>query len=367
MRHVTIIAEIGTSHGGDLEKAKELVLAAKEAGADCAKLQMVFADEIVHPLTGDVQLPGGAVPLFERFKSLEAPPEFYAAVKTYCESIGIEFLCSAFGVRSARILKSLGVGRMKIASPELNHVPLLREVARFNMPVILSTGVSTLGDIENAIAIVGVNRALLLHCITAYPAPDEQYNITLIPRLAGIFGVPVGVSDHSLDPVLVPSLSVVNGAVIIEKHFTLSRADGGLDDPIAQEPTQFARMCATVRRIEQIVAIDPTNGPDKVIKEFAEEFGAERIESILGTGVKSLAAAESPNYLTTNRSIHALRTIEKGAVIRAEDIAVLRSEKKLRPGIRPEFFDVIVGRTATRDIPNGEGITFDDVMSRVSE
>jgi len=146
-----IIAELGTSHNGELSKAKEMAVAAVESGAGCVKLQMVFADEILHPNTGEVSLPGGKIKLYDRFKQLEIKPEFYAEVKEYVESLGLLFLCTPFGLKSAGLLKELKPKIVKIASPELNYTALLREVAGWGLPVLLSTGVSKLGDIEEAV------------------------------------------------------------------------------------------------------------------------------------------------------------------------------------------------------------------------
>jgi sialic acid synthase SpsE len=245
-----VIAELGTSHGGDLGRARALIDAAAAAGADCIKFQLVHADEILHPRSGFVPLPSGPVALYEQFQALERGMEFYAAVKEHTETAGCRFLCSPFGIRSARELKALGVEALKIASPELNHYPLLQEVSSYGLPLFLSSGVSLLGDIERALAITGREQVVLLHCITSYPAPEAEYNLAVLDSLRGVLGVPVGLSDHSLDPVLVPALAVLHGACAIEKHFTLSRAGSGLDDPIALDPADFHRMVAAVRRAE---------------------------------------------------------------------------------------------------------------------
>jgi len=355
-----IIAELGTSHNGDIAKAKEMAAAAAESGADCVKLQMVFADEILHPLTGEVRLPGGVIRLYDRFKQLETPPEFYAIVKEYVESLGLLFLCTPFGLKSAGILKELKPKIVKIASPELNFTALLRETAGWQLPVLLSTGVSTLGDIEEALGILGGrapakdSRICLLHCVTAYPAPETDYNLRVLRSLAGVFGVPAGVSDHSLDPCLVPSLAVCQGAAVIEKHFCLSRDDPGLDDPIALPPEDFARMTEAVRRAAGTDA-------EYTLAEISRERGASLVEAVLGDGVKTLAPSELENYKRTNRSIHALRDIRQGETINTGDFAVLRTEKILRPGLPPSWADKICGRTARRFIPDGQGIRFEDI------
>jgi len=350
-----IIAELGTSHNSDLSKAKEMAAAAAESGAGCIKLQMVFADEILHPNTGEVSLPGGKIKLYDMFKQLETPPEFYAEVKEYVESLGLLFLCTPFGLKSAKLLKELKPKIVKIASPELNYTALLREIAGWGLPILLSTGVSKLGDIEEALFNIGSGEQVcLLHCVTAYPAPETDYNLRVLQSLATVFGVSVGVSDHSLDPCLVPSLAICQGAAVIEKHFCLSRDDPGLDDPIALPPKEFALMTGAIR---QAAGTDAA----QTLANVSRDKGASLVEAVLGDGVKTLAPSERDNYERTNRSIHALRDIKPGEIIKKEDFAVLRTEKILRPGLAPSWADRICGRPACQFIPAGQGIRFEDI------
>ncbi len=350
-----VIAELGTSHQGDLVRARALIDAAVDAGAECVKFQLVHAEEILHPRSGFVPLPTGNVPLYDTFSALERGLDFYAALKDHTEASGALFLCSPFGIRSARELRQLGCGALKIASPELNHFPLLHEAAGYGVPLFVSSGVSLLGDVERALAITGTDRVVLLHCVTSYPAPEEEYNVAVLESLRRVFGVPTGLSDHSLDPVLVPALAVINGACCVEKHFTLSRANPGLDDPIALEPTDFRRMVDAIRRAE-------SEAPDEVLARLRQDHGSARVAAVTGSGVKALAPAERANYARTNRSIHAAREIRKGSVIGESDIAVLRTEKVLRPGISPEFVSLVIGATAKRQVPDGEGIEWEDLL-----
>ncbi|HET6485044.1 MAG TPA: N-acetylneuraminate synthase family protein [Spirochaetia bacterium] len=350
-----IIAELGTSHQGDLSRARSMIDAAVDAGADCVKFQLVYATELLHPRSGLVDLPTGRIPLFERFRELERDLSFYAALKTHTESRGALFLCSPFGIQSARELHRLGAEAIKVASPELNHLPLLQEVSAFGVPLFLSSGVSTLADIEQALSITGRNNVVLLHCITAYPAPEEQYNVSVLRSLRAVFGVEVGLSDHSLDPELVPTAAAACGAVAVEKHFTLSREGSGLDDPIALEPRDFSRMVAAVRAAERL-------GPEAAIAGLGARYGRQRVDAVLGSGIKTLAAAERENYRRTNRSIHALREIPQGAVIRSQDVALLRTEKVLRPGLPPELLPRVIGAHAMRLIPDGEGVEWEDIL-----
>ncbi len=350
-----LIAELGTSHRGDLDRARKLIDAAVRAGADCIKFQLVHAGEILHPRSGVVDLPTGKIALYEHFKAMERETGFYAALKEHTEKNGALFLCSPFGVGSARELKDLGVGAMKIASPELNHFPLLKEAASYGLPLFISSGVSTAGDIERALVVTGRTDTVLLHCITSYPAPEEQYNVALVRSLRALFGVETGLSDHSLDPALVPALAVLSGACAVEKHFTLSRGGTGLDDPIALEPAAFTHMVEAVRRVEK-------EGPLESRSRLEAEYGAERMAAVLGSGVKELAASERANYGRTNRSIHAAREIPAGSRIAAKDVAILRTEKVLRPGIGPEFMALVVGACARRRIPDGEGVEWADIV-----
>jgi sialic acid synthase SpsE len=350
-----VIAEIGTSHQGDMGKAHALIDAAARAGADCIKFQLVHAEEILHPLSGSVDLPTGRIALYEQFRTLERDSAFYAGLKAATEAHGVLFLCSPFGIRSARELRSLGVQALKIASPELNHLPLLREAASYGLPLFLSSGVSTLGDIERALNVVGRRNAVLMHCVTSYPAPEEQYNVSVLASLRAVLGVEVGLSDHSRDPVLVPALAVLNGACVVEKHFTLSREGSGLDDPIALEPGEFRRM------VQEIRAAEAGEG-NRARRRLEKEYGRTRVAAVLGSGVKEMAASEARNYTLTNRSLHAMREIAAGELITESDVAVLRTEKVLRPGLGPEFLAIVVGARAKKRIPDGAGILWADLI-----
>lgn len=364
-----IVAEIGTSHGGSLTKAKQLIDAAVDAGADAVKLQWVYADEILHPDTGFVPLHGENVRLYDRYTSLEVAPDFFANCLEYAHQKGAQFICSPFGLRSLAELLGIKPDAVKIASPELNHLPLLRALADYRkahpVPVILSSGVSTLADIETALGIVGTDGVTLLHCITSYPAPESEYNLRLIRTLAQIFGVQTGVSDHSLDPILVPSLSAAMGGTMIEKHITLSKATDGLDDPVALEPEQFAHLCYCMHQCQAMFRqYDQSRASERIIAQMEDQFGNDTVRAVLGDGVKRLAKSERANYGRTNRSLHAMRAIKKGETIGPKDIGVLRTEKVLTPGISPLYLEAVLGTTVTRDIPNGEGIQWEDIVMR---
>ena len=366
---INIIAEIGTSHEGSFEKACALVDAAYDSGAYTIKFQWVYADEILHPKTGFVKLPTGNIPLYERFKQLECPVSFYKDILDYVHSKGCKFCCSPFGLRSLAELLELKPDYVKIASPELNHFPMLKALADYRkhvgaakVPVILSSGVSKLQDIKNAIDIVGTENVSLLHCITSYPAPEAEYNLKVIKTLSDQFKIECGVSDHSLDPVLVPCLSVACGGTIIEKHITLSRQTEGLDDPVALEPEQFALMVHTVHQTEATFRhYGEELGMERTVSQLSEQFGKERVQAVLGDGVKKLAPAEEVNYGRTNRSLHFMHDMKKGEVIGESDVAVLRTEKILSPGLTPDWLEKVIGKKLLRDVESGEGVQKEDI------
>ncbi|MCR4954238.1 MAG: N-acetylneuraminate synthase family protein, partial [Treponema sp.] len=230
-------------------------------------------------------------------------------------------------------------------------------------PVIVSSGVSKLSDIEKALEILGTENVSLLHCITSYPAPEDEYNVRLVKTLSQIFGVQTGISDHSLDPILVPVLSTACGGTIIEKHFTLSRQTSGLDDPVALEPEQFATMVHVVHQTEAVLRhYGAETGIERAIKQLCEQFGKEKVLAVLGDGVKKLAAAEKANYGRTNRSLHFMRSLKQGDVVGESDIGILRTEKILTTGISPEFYDEIIGSVLARNVEDGAGVQWSDVI-----
>lgn len=358
-----IIAEIGTGHNGSIQKAKELIAAAKESGADAVKFQIVYADEILHPDTGFVELPTGRIPLYERFKDLECSIDFYTELAHYTQQQGLLFSASAFGLRSADELRQLNPAFVKIASPELNHFPLLARAASFRLPVILSSGVSRLSDIERALDYLNTqglppDMRALLHCVTAYPAPETDYNTAVLQSLSALFNVPVGISDHSLDPAAIPIAGLLSGACILEKHICLSRTDAGLDDPVALEPAQFSRMTRIIRQL--------TGLPQDKLLAAAAEYGYSTafLQQIIGSGEKKLAPAEKNNYGKTNRSLHYLKDMAAGTVLHAEDIGILRTEKNLSAGEAPDMLHHFIGAVLQNAVKSGDGATLGDIIAR---
>ena len=351
-----IIAEAGTAHGGDLETARRLVRAVVAAGVDCVKFQYVIASELIHPAAGAIPLPGGQIRLYDRFRALERPASFYRELKEMVEAEGALFLCSAFGPESARQLHRLDVDAFKLASPETGHLPLLRRLAEYGRPVIASTGVTTSADLDAALAVLRERAAVaLLHCITEYPAPAEQYNLRLLDRLRRKYALPVGISDHSVDAEVVPAVGAALGADALEKHVTLQRNGDGLDDPIALEPGDVARMVERVRSVE---AQRRAGGEAQALATLRERHGAALVDGVLGSGDHQLADAERGNYLTTNRSLLFVADGVDGDTLDERLMAPLRSEKNMQPGLPAMAWEQVAGRRLTRAVRSGEPVTW---------
>ena len=369
-----IIAEIGTAHNGSFEKAKELMDGAVKAGADAVKFQWVYADEILHENTGIVNLPTGQIRLYDRFKELEVSPDFFVKCLDYAHNLGVKFVCSPFGIRSLKELIAINGDVIKIASPELNHFPLLQELKKavdsgLKTPVVLSSGVSKLADIEKALDTLDFSaekssQFTLLHCITSYPAPEAEYNVRLVKTLHDIFGINTGISDHSLDPVLVPVLSTIMGGTVIEKHITLSKKTSGLDDPVALEIDEFANMVYSVHQTQAILKrYGAEEGAKVALKQMYDLYGEEKVKTVLGTGYKRLAKSESANYGRTNRSIHFLHDMKAGDTIEEKDVSILRTEKVLSVGLSPEYLPTIIGSKLTQSVSSGDGVEWKKLLS----
>ncbi|MBO7637988.1 MAG: N-acetylneuraminate synthase family protein, partial [Treponema sp.] len=216
-------------------------------------------------------------------------------------------------------------------------------------------------------------------CITSYPAPEKEYNVQAVETLSKIFGIPTGISDHSLDPVLVPVLSSAMGGIMVEKHITLSKMTDGLDDPVALEEEGFTQMCSALRQTDVLFnryqrdmeaggSIQLQNPAlTQTLKQLSEQYGDEKVNLVLGSGIKVLAESERANYGRTNRSLHYLREMKKGDAVKSGDISVLRTEKVLSPGIAPDYLDMIQGAVLTRDVNAGDGVQFKDFMSFIAK
>lgn len=324
---IYVIAEAGSNHNRDLNKAKGLIQIAAQAGADAVKFQTYVAEKLV---SKSESLPDGAN-LCELFGKYELPYEWHQELMDYATSLGIHFLSSGFDFESVDLLDSVGVPAFKIASGDLTNTPLIKHIAAKGKPIILSTGMGTLREVAQAleaIASEGCDEVVLMHCVSSYPSPPAAMNLKSIDSLKQAFRVPVGLSDHTLG-LQIPIAAAALGVSLIEKHFTDKREQAGLDHSYSLEPDELREMIETIRTIEEA----------------------------LGTGEKVCAQVETPTRYYARRSLFASRRIDEGERIQREDVKIVRPQK----GIEPEFLDIVVGRTARKTIEEDEAITWDNV------
>jgi len=357
-RPTLIIAEAGSNHNRNLAQAKKLIDVAKSARADAIKFQFFSASSLYPENVGKIPLGSEKVDFFDILQRNEIPELWLTVLKEYAEKRDLLFLCSCFDEESADVLDDIGILAHKIASPELNHIPLIKHVTKKGKPLIISTGLSLLGEIEETLQYCAKNskknRVVLLHCISAYPAPPDQCNLKVIRTLKTAFEIPVGYSDHTLDPISAPVAAIAQGACIIEKHITLSRNLPGPDHSFALEPDELRQMVLHVKSCEQ--------SPDPM--QFAIDLiGKRRLRRLMGSGRKTIVPAEKPLYPHDKRSVHAVRDIKRGQLLSKSNVRVLRSERNLTPGIHPRYYEIILGKVATKDISYGEGISWNMLLS----
>jgi N,N'-diacetyllegionaminate synthase len=335
MSKTFIIAEAGVNHNGSLEIAKKLIVAAKESGADAVKFQTFKTEKLVTQKArkADYQKKTTAAQesQFDMIKRLELSEKDHLELISECRRAGIEFLSSPFDLESFDLLHRVGVKRFKIPSGEITNLAYLEEIARRNRPIILSTGMSTLAEVAEALDAIfstGNRQVCLLHCVTEYPAPFEEINLRAMQTMHIAFKLPVGYSDHT-PGIEIPMAAVALGAEVIEKHFTLDRKMEGPDHKASLEPDELAEMIRGIRNIEQA----------------------------LGDGVKKPTACEIKNIPIARKSIVAARSIRKGQQLSYENIAV----KRPGDGIPPKFAGLIVGMKASADIEADEVIRWEDL------
>jgi pseudaminic acid synthase len=329
-----IIAEMSGNHNGDLARALQLIDAAKAAGADAVKIQTYTADTITLDHDGpEFQLHGGlwdGRTLYELYQEAHTPWDWHEPMVAHARQIGISLFSSPFDPTAVDLLDVLGVPAFKIASFELIDLPLIQYAARTGKPLILSTGLATLEEIEEAVAAiraVGDNPVLLLHCTSGYPTPIGESDLRSIPHLAARFDCLIGLSDHSAG-VTVPIAAVALGAVAIEKHFTLARADGGVDSAFSLEADELRLLVETTR-------------------DAWSALGAA------GDGVKP-SEGEGRSF---RRSLYVVADIPAGAAFTPENI------RSIRPGLglKPKHLAEVLGRPAARDLRRGEALGWDMV------
>lgn len=335
---VFFIAEIGANFDQGLEKAKELILAAKYAGADCVKFQSFLADKIVSgpsfvKMKANLKGVHGtwSKPIDQVFKEAEFPRAWHKELFDYCKSIGIMFASAPYDFEAVDLLDSLGVHFFKIGSGEITWPEMLEYIAKKGKPIFLATGDSTLAEVEEAVRIIentGNRQLVLLQCITNYPSKVESANINVLKTYQTAFDVITGYSDHSSGDI-VPLGTVALGGKVIEKHFTLSKNDEGPDHPHSMEPLEF--------------------------KSMVEK--AHLLETALGSTRKEVVEEEKETVVVQRRSLHAKRDIKMGEIITKEDIIELRPAI----GVLPKFKAVVVGRKAKVDIGNREAIYWESL------
>jgi len=331
-----IIAEISGNHGGSIDRAIEIIRAIKRSGANAVKLQTYTADTItLNSRATDFLLPAESEwssyeTLHDLYSEAHTPWEWHAQLFEIARELNLEIFSSPFDETAVDFLESLDVPAYKIASPEINHIPLLKKVASTHKPVIISTGLAELEDIDRALAILkefGSGEVAILKCTTEYPASLENLNLNNIPFLARRYGALVGLSDHSVGN-LAAILAVATGASIVEKHFTLSDNIQTVDSFFSLGENDFTELIKVIRKSELALGSREYTIPDFSLEE-----------------------------LTSRRSIYASKPIKKGDVFTSSNI------KCVRPGhgLSPIYYDALIGLISNRNIEFGERITSSDL------
>lgn len=320
-----IVAEMSANHNMDFERAKAIIKAAAESGADAIKIQTYTPDTI----TIDSDKPAFRTKgiwegrtLYELYGKAYTPWEWQAELQQYAHECGIEFFSSPFDLTAIDFLEALNVPVYKVASFEINDIPFIRKIARTGKPIIISTGIAYLEDIDLAIRTcldAGNDNVILLKCISAYPAPYDNMNLKVIPNMAETFDCICGLSDHSMGTEIAVA-AVALGAKVIEKHFTLNRADGGEDSKFSMEPHEFKDMVSQIRNVE------------KALGTTTYMLNDEQIDSRI-----------------YSRSLFVVEDIKKGEVFTVNNV------KSIRPGIgmHTKYWDDIIGKRARIDIDKG--------------
>ena len=335
-----VIAEIGVNHNGKLALALELVEKAANAGAHAAKFQTFKADSITAKNTATVayQQVSGAQDQHAMLKDLELSEADHKAVAARCRDLGIEFMSTAFDTASLDMLCDIGIRRIKIPSGEVNNEPYLEDCARRGLPIILSTGMANLAEVQRAVEVVtagtpadlpkdpaGLPPLVVLHCTSAYPSPFKDVNLRAMATMARELGVPVGYSDHTAG-ILVPPIAVAMGAIVIEKHITLDRAMPGPDHSASIEPYELSDMMQAIANTE----------------------------TLLGDGTKQVRPIEEEARRLVRRGLKAARAMPAGEVLSLSDIAILRPAT----GLSPEYYKSLVGRRLSKAVAPGDPLDY---------
>lgn len=329
VKHTLIIAEAGVNHNGSIDMAKQLIEAAAVAGVDYVKFQTFKAEELV---TKDAkqaeyqQRNAADDSQYTMLKKLELSEAQHEELIAYCKEKGVNFLSTAFDLESIEYLHSLNLGLWKIPSGEITNYPYLKKIAQYGEPVIMSTGMCSMDDVEQALNVLLKNgltkeQITLLHCNTEYPTPMQDVNLKAMLQMRDKFGVKVGYSDHTKG-IEVPIAAVAMGADVIEKHFTLDRTLPGPDHKASLEPNELNAMVDAIRNIEQA----------------------------LGDGQKHVSVSEEKNMAIARKSIVAARDIKRGELLTEENLTT----KRPGSGISPMRWDEVIGTKAIRDFAEDE-------------
>ena len=340
MKNILIIAEAGVNHNGDMLKAKELIDVAKKANVDYVKFQSFKANKLVSPKAkkADYQIKNigdDDDSQYQMLKNLELSHEDHLELISYCSQKNIKFLSTAFDVDGVRYLNDLGLDVFKIPSGEITNFPYLRAIAQTKKPVILSTGMADIQDIECALKVLlnfGAKKEELtiLHCNTEYPTPMQDVNLYAMNSIKEQFGIEIGYSDHTLG-IEVPIAAAALGARVIEKHFTLDNTMAGPDHKASLEPDALNAMVLAIRNIEKAISAD---------------------------GIKKPSTSEQKNLNIARKSIHLLKNLSAGSVILESDIIPLRPGD----GISPMEWNTVIGKTITKDLKKFEKLKWTHLL-----
>lgn len=334
---VIIIAEAGVNHNGDIDMAKRLIDVAKSSGADYVKFQTFKADKLVSHTAkkADYQVintkeEGSQL---DMLKKLELSRDDHHVLIDYCNKLGIKFLSTAFDPESLLFLHSLNLDLWKIPSGEITNRPYLEAIGSFNKKTVLSTGMCTLEEINNALEVLynaGCDKQniTVLHCTTNYPTPLEEVNLRAMLTIGSTFDISIGYSDHTMG-IEVPTAAVALGAKVIEKHFTLDRSLPGPDQLASLEPRELKAMVESIRNIE----------------------------IALGSEMKEPNNTEKKNLLVARKSIHVNKNLPKGSVLTKEDLVLMRPGD----GISPMELNMVIGKRVKRDIEKFKQLKLEDV------
>jgi N-acetylneuraminate synthase/N,N'-diacetyllegionaminate synthase len=336
---VLIIAEAGVNHNGNIELAKKLIDVARDAGADFVKFQTFIAEKNISREDPKARYQdanyGSQDSQLDMVRKYELSKENHLDLIAHCKKRGINFLSTAFDLESIELLEELASPMYKIPSGEIISLPYLKKIASLKKPVILSTGMASLGEIENAINVLiggGVRRddIIVLHCNTEYPTPMYDVNLRAMLSIGDAFKVKIGYSDHTLG-IEVPIAAVALGAVVIEKHFTLKKTLPGPDHAASLEPAELKAMVKAIRNVELAIG---------------------------GNGVKEPSQSELKNISVARKSIHIAKDLQAGHILTNDDLIALRPGD----GISPMQWDFVVGRQLTRCKKKFDKLSYSDVI-----